>query len=61
MNSIVPQTQMMSSAGDRRSIRDAAGRIFALGGFRGFYRGLGVSVYYVYYPPATLTHPLAPV
>ena len=40
------QTQMMSSTGDtRRSMVDAAKRIWGLGGFRAYYRGLGVRVF----------------
>ncbi|KAK7695894.1 hypothetical protein QCA50_000533 [Cerrena zonata] len=38
------KTQMMSSTGDRRSILDAARKVFALGGVRAFYRGLGIGL-----------------
>ncbi|KAI0347249.1 mitochondrial carrier [Trametopsis cervina] len=38
------KTQMMSNAGERRSIREAAARLYAAGGVRGFYRGLGVNM-----------------
>lgn len=35
---------MMSSAGgQRRSLREAAARVWQLGGFRAYYRGLAVS------------------
>lgn len=39
------KTQMMSSAGERRSLRDAARRVWGLGGMRAYYRGLGVRLH----------------
>lgn len=36
----------MSSTGERRSILEAARKVFAHGGLRAFYRGLGVSTNY---------------
>ncbi|KAI0702892.1 mitochondrial carrier [Cytidiella melzeri] len=39
------KTQMMSSAGAQRSsIREAAARLYAAGGIRAFYRGLGIGL-----------------
>ncbi|TCD68192.1 hypothetical protein EIP91_011364 [Steccherinum ochraceum] len=38
------KTQMMSSAGERRSLRDAARRVWGLGGMRAYYRGLGIGL-----------------
>ncbi|KAI0771584.1 mitochondrial carrier [Trametes elegans] len=39
------KTQMMSSAGGRRrSLREAAGRVWQLGGIRAFYRGLTIGL-----------------
>ncbi|KAI0773450.1 mitochondrial carrier [Irpex lacteus] len=38
------KTQMMSNAGEKRSIREAAARLYATGGIRAFYRGLGIGL-----------------
>ncbi|KAI0092006.1 mitochondrial carrier [Irpex rosettiformis] len=38
------QTQMMSNAGEKKSIREAAARLYANGGIRAFYRGLGIGL-----------------
>ncbi|KAI0081721.1 mitochondrial carrier [Panus rudis PR-1116 ss-1] len=38
------KTQMMSSTGERRSLSGAAKRIWGLGGFKAFYRGLGIGL-----------------
>ncbi|CAL1700787.1 unnamed protein product [Somion occarium] len=38
------KTQMMSSAGERRSIAQAARRVWQLGGMRAFYRGLTIGL-----------------
>lgn len=47
---------MMSSTGDRRTILEAIRKVWALGGVRAYYRGLGVSVNYYSLPYTTLTH-----
>ncbi|KAH8105887.1 mitochondrial carrier [Cristinia sonorae] len=38
------KTQMMSSTGERRTLVEAAKRVWGLGGMRAFYRGLGIGL-----------------
>ncbi|KIP10715.1 hypothetical protein PHLGIDRAFT_125406 [Phlebiopsis gigantea 11061_1 CR5-6] len=38
------KTQMMSNAGQRKTLREAAARLYALGGVRAFYRGLTIGL-----------------
>ncbi|KAL4241926.1 mitochondrial carrier family protein [Abortiporus biennis] len=38
------KTQMMSSAGNRRNLLEAAKRVYSMGGARGFYRGLTIGL-----------------